>query len=159
MDQFQKSISPEERNPSYLQSNWDLGWLLHVYQENNCDKFGNTSECCSEIWVHLGASGSAGLKPGSAGNKPGSGGNKPGVPNNKPGSILVDRRKIWARLPHGSEHIELHESSHGKISSFETALWGLIIIATSYQWTTFKTHVCSLYSHLCINIATPPQET
>jgi len=68
--------------------------------------------------------------PGRAGDKPGSTG--------KSGSTSNHSRAVWPNHP----------------SSLATLLVCLEIIATTYRLTIFETHVFSLYSHLCIYIAT-----
>jgi len=35
-------------------SNWDLWWVVQEYNGSDWNKFGTTSECRQELWVHLG---------------------------------------------------------------------------------------------------------
>jgi len=65
MRQFQESIRPKVGIPSGLGSNYDLWYLVQVYNGSDCDKFENTSEHGREYRVHLGATGSADHKSGS----------------------------------------------------------------------------------------------
>jgi len=51
----------------------------------------------------------------------------------------------------GAPRITVEQS--GKTSSLGTLLVRLEIIATTYRSTIFKTHVFSLYSHLCIYVS------
>jgi len=61
---------------------------------------------------------------------------------------LEPQRQVW-------EHLESHLSSVGQITSSLGMLLVLLeIIATTYCSMVFKTDVFSLYSHLCIYIAT-----
>ena len=87
-----------------------------------------------EHWLHLEAPRSVHHKSESA--------------DNKPGGTRECQRHAW-------EHLELQQSSLGKTrSSFRILLVHLEIIATTYRSTIFITCVFSLYSHLCIYIAT-----
>jgi len=52
----------------------------------------------------------------------------------------------------GAPRITVEQS--GKTSSLGSLLVRLEIIATTYHSTIFKSHEFSLYSHLCISIAT-----
>ena len=57
------------------------------------------------------------------------------------------RRQLW-------EHLESQSSSMGKTSSLGTLQARLEIIASTHRSTISKTHVFTLYFHLCIYIAT-----
>jgi len=59
----------------------------------------------------------------------------------------VRQRQAWI-------HLETLSGSLGKTTSLGTLQVRLEIIATTYRSTIFETHVLSLYSHLCIYIAT-----
>jgi hypothetical protein len=94
------------------------------------------------IWEHLGVPvASLGAPttslgaPVSANHTHGCANHKPGSANHKPGSTSIQ----------------------GQISLGITALGTLLvrleIIATTYHSTIFKTHVFSLYSHLCIYVS------
>jgi len=72
----------------------------------------------------------------------------PGSADNKPGSAWERLRQAWELLE--SQYSSLWKTS----SSLETLLVRLEIIAPTYHSTIFGTHVCSVYSHLCIYIAT-----
>jgi len=71
----------------------------------------------------------------------------PGSADDKPGSTWERQRQAW-------KHLESLYSSLGKMTSLGTLQVRLEIIATTYHATIFETHVFSLYSHLCIYIAT-----
>jgi len=78
----------------------------------------------------------------------GSASNKSGSADDKAGSTCERRRQVW-------ELLESQLSSLGTTtSSLGTLLVRLEIIATTYRSTICKTDVFSLYSHLCIYIAT-----
>ena len=85
----------------------------------------------------------------------GSAGGKPGSADDKPGSTRECWEQTWERRRPVWEHLESQQSSLGKAtSSWATLQVRLDIIATTYHSTIFKTHVFSLYSHLCIYIVT-----
>ena len=85
----------------------------------------------------------------------GSTGNKPDSADNKPGSIWERRGQTWDHRREVWEHLKSQQSSMGKTTSASaTRQVSLEIIATTYRSTICKTHVFSLYSHLCINIVT-----
>jgi len=70
------------------------------------------------------------------------------------GSTWERPRQVWERRRHVWEHLKSQYSSLGKTpSSLGTLLVRLEIIATTYHSTIFKTHVFSLYSHLCIYVS------
>ena len=94
--------------------------------------------------------------------------NKPGSADDKPGNTWVRRRQTWVRRRQtwvhrrqtwvhrrqvwvhlDSQWSSLRETS----SSLGTLLVRLEIIATTYHSTIVKTHVFSLYSHLCIFVS------
>jgi len=84
----------------------------------------------------------------------GSAGDKPGSADDKTGSTWERRRQTWERRRHVSEHVNSQLRSVGKTtSSFGMLLVRLEIIATTYRSMIFKTHVFSLYSHLCIYVS------
>jgi len=56
---------------------------------SDCEQFGNASERRRELWVNLGASGSAGDKPGSADDKPGSTSNH--------SRAVWEKHRLWER--------------------------------------------------------------
>ena len=60
----------------------------------------------------------------------------------------------WVRGQQVWEHLELQLSSWGKSSCLAMLLVRLEIIATTHHSTVLKTCVFSMYSHLCIFIAT-----
>ena len=64
---------------------------------------------------------------------------------------LGSTRERWQQV---WEQLESQWSSLGKTSSLETPMVCLEIIATIHRSTIIKSHVFSLYSHLCIYIAT-----
>jgi len=68
--------------------------------------------------------------------------------------IPAGRQSNWERRRQAWEHLESQYSSLGKTtSSLGTLLVHLEIIATTNRSTIFKTHVLSLYSHLCIYVS------
>jgi hypothetical protein len=67
-------------------------------------------------------------------------------PAGTPGNTWQRRRQPW-------EHLESQKSSVGKTSSLGMLLVRLDIIATTYRSTIFKTHIFSLYCHLCIYVS------
>jgi len=81
-----------------------------------------------------------------------------------PGSIWKRRRQVWKHQQQAWEHLGVPVTSLGAppitveqsriTSAFGTLLVCLDIIATTYRSTICKTHVFSLYSDLCIYIAT-----
>jgi len=52
MCQFQEYIRPLQGIPAGLQSNWEVRWLVQVYDGSDCDMFGNTSERRRQSWKH-----------------------------------------------------------------------------------------------------------
>jgi hypothetical protein len=48
-----------DKNTFCWWSNCDLWWLEQEYEGSVCERLGNTSKCWTELWEHLGASGSA----------------------------------------------------------------------------------------------------
>jgi hypothetical protein len=99
---------------------------------------GENFEC---TWKHLRA-------PAASLGAPTTNQRAPGSAHDMPGSTWERRRQVW-------EHLESQWSSLGKsTSSLGMLLICLQIIATTYRSKIFKTHVFSLYSHLCICIAT-----
>jgi hypothetical protein len=87
--------------------------------------------------------GSTSDKSGSADDKPGSTWEHLGVPGTNLGAPAISL---------GAPRITVEQS--GKTSSsLGTLLVRLEIIATTYRSTIFKTHVLSLYSHLCIYVS------
>jgi len=81
------------------------------------------------------------------------------------GCIWAHQRHAWERRGQSWEHLRVPATSlgapritveqSGKTTfSLGTLLVCLEIIATAYRSTIFKTHLFSLYSHLCIYIAT-----
>ena len=93
-------------------------------------------------WEHLGAPAISLEAPGCAGVKSWCAGDRSGCANDKPRSA-------------GDMSGSTSNQSLGKTtSSLGTLLVRLEIIATIYRSTIVKTHVFSLYSHLCIYIAT-----
>jgi len=68
-------------------------------------------------------------------------------------SLDVPKTCLGVRaMSQGASRITVEQS--GKTSSLETLKVDLEIIATTCCSTIFKTHVLSLYSHLCVYIAT-----
>jgi hypothetical protein len=98
------------------------------------DSFGCTGEYLGALATGLGAPTTSLRVPGSI--------------DNIHGSTWEHQRQVW-------EHLTSEQSSLGKTtSSLGMLLVPLEIIATTSRSTIFKTHVFSLYSHLCIYIAT-----
>jgi len=77
--------------------------------------------------------------------------------NHNPGNIWMRQRQSWQFQPeawehsqHTWEHLQSQSSSLGNATScLGTLLVRLVITATTYHSTIFKTHVFSVYSQLC----------
>jgi len=97
---------------------------------------------------HLGAAATSLWAPTTSLRTSACAGNKSGSADNWPGSTWEHWQQVWDLL-------ESQLSCLGKATSpLGTLLVRLEIIATTSRSMIFKTHVFSLYSHLCIYIAT-----
>jgi len=123
------------------------GYVYSIRREPLTVKSQNSRDWCSGLQVDLGALGSAGDTAGSDDRKSAS-------TNGRPRSAWEcwwQDSECWRQAWNPAESLK---SSLGETtSSWGTLLVSLEIIATTYPWEIFKTHVFSLYSHLCIYVS------
>ena len=106
-------------------------------------------------WDHLGVPATSLGAPMTSLGVPGRARDKPGSVNDK--SVNGDEKpgSTWERLRQAWKHLESLQSCLRRTTSLGTVQVRLEIIATTYHCSTiFETHVFSLYSQLCIYIAT-----
>jgi hypothetical protein len=107
--------------------------------------------------VHLGAPGCAGDMSGHTNNKSGRADDEPGSTREHPLQVWEGQRQSWKHLAAPATSLgapQITVEQLGKGSSLGMLLVCLEIIATTYCSTSFETHVFSLYSDICIYIAT-----
>jgi len=163
------SIRHSVGTPAGILSNWDLWWLEQKYHVRDYDKFGNTSECRRELWecrqqpwvcwqygwVHL--------KAFAFGAE---------VPTTCPGALTTRLGALTTSLGAAMTSLGMWRTNLGALGTSLEASWitveqsgrnniffgnaaGVPRNYSYYLWfNNFKTHVFSLYSHLCIYTAT-----